>query len=100
MISHYCQTIKAFTCWLKRDRRTDSDLLEDLERPFVVTEQKRLALTPEQAARLIAVTRASRPRRSLPGPDRAWLYHLAAVTGLRRSELDLNQAWSEVRTAR
>ena len=63
------------------------DLLEDLDRPEVVTESRRSALTPEQAARLISVTRASKTRRKLSGEDRSWLYSLALVTGLRRSEL-------------
>lgn len=86
-IAHYCTAIKSFTKWCKRDRRTDGDLLEDLGRPAVVTERKRSALTPEQLGRLISTTRASKTRRSMPGADRAWLYHLATVTGLRRSEL-------------
>jgi hypothetical protein len=41
------------TRWLKKDRRTDRDLLEDLDRPEVVTESHRTALTPEQAPKLI-----------------------------------------------
>ena len=57
------------------------------DRPEVVTENKRVALTPDQAARLISVTRASKTRRRLSGEDRSWLYSLALVTGLRRSEL-------------
>jgi hypothetical protein len=58
-VFHYATTIKAFSRWLKQDRRTDGDLLEDLRRPEVVSESRRTALTPEQAARLISVTRAS-----------------------------------------
>jgi integrase len=83
----YCASVKAFTRWLKKDRRTDRDLLEDLDRPEVVTEAKRVALTPEQAARLISVTRSSKIRRGLHGEERAWLYLLAMISGLRRSEL-------------
>ena len=86
-VFHYATTIKAFSKWLKKDRRTDGDLLEDLDRPEVITESRRNALTPEQAARLISATRVSKTRRRLSGEDRSWLYSLALVTGLRRSEL-------------
>jgi Phage integrase family len=61
--------------------------LADLESPKVVTEHKRAALTPEQAARLVTTTRAGKVRRGMTGEDPSWLYTLAMYTGLRRAEL-------------
>jgi integrase len=86
-VSHYCAALKSFSRWAKKDRRTREDLLADLERPKIVTENKRAALSPEQAARLVTTTRAGKFRRGMTGEDRSWLYALAIYTGLRRSEL-------------
>jgi integrase len=86
-VSHYAAAWKAFTAWLKRDRRTQEDLLADLERPPVLQARCREDLPPELAARLIEATRSGPVRRGLSGEDRAWLYTLATVTGLRRGEL-------------
>ena len=86
-IFHYATVAKAFANWLKKDHRTRFDLLEDLDRPAVVTERERPALSPEQSARLIEVTATSAPRYSMSGPDRSWFYALAACTGFRRLEL-------------
>ncbi len=86
-VSHYCAALKSFSRWAKKDRRTREDLLADLDRPKIVTENKRAALSPEQAARLVTTTRAGKFRRGMTGEDRSWLYTLAIYTGLRRSEL-------------
>ncbi len=86
-ISHHVTTLKAFSRWLRKNKRTREDLLADLDRPKVVTERKRLPLTPEQAARLVTTTKGSKVRRGMTGEDRSWLYTLAIYTGLRRSEL-------------
>jgi len=73
--------------WAWKDRRTRTDLLAELEPPKVITTSKRSALTPDQAVRLIATTRTSKSRCRMTGEDRAWLYILAMLTGLRRGEL-------------
>jgi integrase/recombinase XerC/integrase/recombinase XerD len=86
-VFHYTSVIKAFTAWLKKNRRTAFDLLEELDRPAVITEAERPALSPEQTATLIATTRTSKARRGMSGVDRSWLYTLAVCTGLRRLEL-------------
>jgi len=86
-IKHYAVTWKSFSKWVWKDRRTRTDLLADLEPPRVVTTAKRSALTPDQAVRLIATTRTSKSRCRMTGEDRAWLYTLAMLTGLRRGEL-------------
>ncbi len=62
-------------------------MLADLELPKVVTTAKRSALTFDQASQLIETTRRGPRRRGMTGEDRAWLYTLVAITGLRRGEL-------------
>jgi integrase len=86
-VSHYATCWKSFTKWAWKDRRTRTDLLADLEPPKVVTTSKRSALPGESTARLIETTRRGPRRRGMTGEDRAWLYTLAAITGLRRKEL-------------
>ena len=87
-IFHYATVAKSFTNWLKKEHRTKFNLLEDLERPAVVTEAERPALSPEQTARLIEATASGPPRCGISGQDRSWLYTLAATTGFRRVELE------------
>jgi len=86
-VKHYAVTWKSFSKWAWKDRRTRTDLLADLEPPKVVATSKRTALTSDQAIRLVATTRISKPRHRMTGEDRVWLYTLAMVTGLRRGEL-------------
>lgn len=85
--SHYATAWKSLTKWLHKDRRTRTDLLADFESPKVVSSGKRKALNPDQLGQLITKVSALPPRRGISGHDRSWLYHLAAVTGLRRGEL-------------
>ena len=85
--SHYATAWKSITKWLAKDRRTRTDLLADFETPKVVSSATRKALTPDQLGQLITRVSDLAPRRGISGLDRSWLYHLAAVTGLRRGEL-------------
>ena len=85
--SHYATAWKSFTKWLAKDRRTRTDLLADFETPKVVSSATRKALNPDQLGQLITRVSDLPPRRGISGLDRSWLYHLAAVTGLRRGEL-------------
>ena len=86
-VKHYATAWKSFSRWAWKDRRTRTDMLADLELPKVVTTSKRSALTFDQASQLIETTRRGPRRRGMTGEDRAWLYTLAAITGLRRGEL-------------
>jgi hypothetical protein len=43
-VFHYTTGFKSFTAWLKKEHRTRRDLLQDLDRPAVVTETERPAL--------------------------------------------------------
>jgi integrase len=90
-VAHYAAALKSFARWLWKDKRTREDLLADLERPTIHSKNARIALTPAEAAKLIAATRSSKSRRGMPGEDRSWLYALALVTGLRRGELQALQ---------
>ena len=85
--SHYATAWKSLTKWLHKDRRTRTDLLADFESPKVVSSGKRKDLNPDQLGQLITKVSALPPRRGISGHDRSWLYHLAAVTGFRRGEL-------------
>jgi integrase len=85
-LAHYVAAWKGFTRWLRKNKRTKEDLLEDLERPEV-PESEGIALTAEQATRLVSATRSGKVRRGMSGEDRAWLYLLAMYTGFRRGEL-------------
>jgi integrase/recombinase XerC len=86
-VVHHVRAIKSFTKWLRTDGRVRLDPLADLSPPKVVTKRVRKPLSPEDAARLIEVTRTRKPRCGLAGEDRAALYAMALGTGLRLSEL-------------
>jgi integrase len=87
--NHYLASIKAFTKWLVKDRRTDVDVLVHLSRQHADVERRhpRRALREEAFAKFIEATAAGRSFRGLTGADRLVLYTLAANTGLRASEL-------------
>jgi integrase len=85
----YAIAIKSFSRWLYRDGRvsvysleTVGRLNEDNHRVY-----ERRALAENELQTLIAVTKTAPTWRNMTGTDRAWLYTLAATTGLRRFEL-------------
>jgi site-specific recombinase XerC len=86
-VVHHVNAIKSFTKWLRKDGRARLDPLLDLSPPKVIAKRVRKPLSPEDAARLIEVTRTSKRRHGLTGEDRAALYAMALGTGLRLSEL-------------
>ena len=86
-VNHYATTWKALTKWAWKDRRSRADLLADFELPRVVTAKQRIDIPLELVIRLISTTRQEPQRRGINGLDRSMLYLVAAVTGLRRSEL-------------
>ena len=80
---HYATVSRSFSAWLAKEHRTKFNLLEDLERPAVVSEGERPALLPDQAAMLIEATASGPPRCGISGLDRSWLYTLAATHGVQ-----------------
>jgi integrase len=86
-VFHHVRAIKMFTKWLWRDGRVREDPLAHLSPPTVVHKRERQALSPEEAATLIATTLAGAVSYELTGEDRAILYALALGTGFRANEL-------------
>ena len=87
--NHYLRAIKQFCRWLVRDRRTGDDRLLHLSMLNARLDRRhdRRALGPEEFARLVDAAETGSPVESIPGPDRAMMYVLAAWTGYRRSEI-------------
>ncbi len=87
--NHYLKAIKQFTRWLVRDRRTPSDPLAHLSKLNADADRRhgRRALSAEEFARLIAAAESGPAIESIPGPDRAMMYVLAAWTGFRKGEI-------------
>jgi integrase len=91
--NHYLRALKSFAAWLaSRDRLGKNPL--DALRGFRFKEgadrrRVRRALTFAELAALIRTAAAAPPRdrERIPGRDRAWLYTLAAYTGLRAAAL-------------
>lgn len=87
--NHYLKSIKAFTNWLVRDRRTPSDPLVHLQRLNVATDRRhdRRALSDDEFRLLIQAARNGKRIQQISGDDRAMLYMLAALTGFRKGEI-------------
>jgi integrase len=89
-INHYVRSLRSFTRWLVRDRRTDSDPLAGLSGVNASTDVRRArrALSPAELG-LVLQTVLDSPRefRSLTGRDRHFLYLTACGTGFRAGEL-------------
>ncbi len=87
--NHYLTSIKQFTRWLVRDRRTLLDPLAHLAKLNVCVDRHhdRRALLPGEFALLVKATESGPSIETISGPDRAMLYILAAWTGFRKGEL-------------
>jgi integrase len=87
--NHYLKSVKSFTAWLVRDRRTLVDPLAHLARQNVAVDRRhdRRPLSHEEFAALLEAARGGRSVEGISGRDRAMLYILAAWTGFRRGEL-------------
>lgn len=89
---HYLGTLKSFLNWALDDGRILNNPVVRLENPTRDSEQKGI-LTPEQFLMLIKTTFEKNALykdytgRTTSGQDRAVLYMLAGITGLRRKEL-------------
>jgi integrase len=81
------QACRSMTRWLARQGRLPADPLAHLERVKAESKSDRRALTAEEQAKLVAVTRTQPCREGLTGEARSVLYLIALSTGLRRTEL-------------
>ena len=85
----YLQAIKQFCRWMVQDRRAAESPITHLSGLNVRTDRRhdRRALTVEELRKLLTTTHSGPTRGRMTGPERAMLYHLAVVTGLRAGEL-------------
>ena len=83
------RSIKQFSRWLVRDRRTHDDPLAHLAKMNAAVDRRheRRALSAEEFARLIEAAETGRRIQSISGPDRAMMYILSAWTGYRKQEI-------------
>ena len=107
--NHYLTAIKNFLNWAAKDSRMPQSPILLIEKISTTTDdaKKRRALTQEEFAKLIEKTRKGEITHQLTGEQRAWLYMIAAYSGLRAGELysltqdsfhlDLDQPFIELR---
>jgi len=86
---HYLRSVKQFSAWLVRDRRTKDDALAHLAGFNVPSDRRhrRRALSDDEIQRLVTAAEKAPAFRRMSGPDRALVYAFAAATGLRANEL-------------
>lgn len=91
-VNHYVRSMRAFTRWLVRDRRTGHELLAGLSslNPSTDVRRGRRPLSHEELVRVLEATLVSpRDFRGLSGRDRHFLYLAACASGLRAGELSM-----------
>ena len=88
--NHYVRATKGFLRWMTRTRRIGANPIETLTLLNTATDVRhgRRELTADELRRLFTATREStRTFRGLSGPDRYFLYLVAAGTGFRANAL-------------
>jgi integrase len=87
--NHHLTSIKQFSKWMVKDRRSPDDPLAGLSRQNASTDvrRSRRALARAEFAALLAAAAQGKDFRGVSGGDRAMLYRVASQTGLRASEL-------------
>ncbi len=92
---HYIDVLKTFLNWAEQDQRIIRNPIAKMEKPARDSEKKGI-LTPEQFVHLIKTTSEKNILiGKTSGQERAVLYLLAGMTGLRRKEL-LNLTWDAI----
>src|SRR5262249_37833588 len=88
-INHHIRAVKAFSRWLRKDKRSREHHLADLATSSPEGDRRyvRRQLTPDEAARLIRAAEAGPVVMGMTGGGRAALYAVALATGLRAREL-------------
>jgi integrase len=87
--NHYIRSIKGFAAWMVSDYRAARSPFLSLKPFNTATEirRQRRALAPDEVKRLIRVTANGPTIAGIPGSERAMMYMLASVTGLRSGEM-------------
>ncbi|MBL8826452.1 MAG: tyrosine-type recombinase/integrase, partial [Planctomycetaceae bacterium] len=88
--NHYVQAVDGFCRWLVKNQRLVTNPLATLPRlnALVDVRHKRRALSPDEFSRLVTAARTSRKRlQCFTGEQRARIYTLSYMTGLRRKEI-------------
>jgi integrase len=85
----YLKACKSFLNWMVQDRRTAENCLQHVKGKNVRVDRRhdRRALSADEVRRLLDATMKAPYRFGMTGAERAWLYRLAAETGLRAGEL-------------
>ncbi len=92
---HYLDTLKTFLNWAEADQRIIRNPIAKLEKPARDSEEKGI-LEPHEFVHLIKTTSEKNILIGrTTGQERAVLYLIAGLTGLRRKEL-LNLTWDEI----
>lgn len=88
-VQSYLVSIKAFSAWCVTNNRLPRDPLANIQSPSPARDRRyqRRALSHAEWVRLKIVTENGPTIRLIDGPERALLYELALVTGLRAKEL-------------
>jgi integrase len=84
--NYYLKACQQFCRWIVKDGRVLHNPLEHLS-PSKAQRQKRAALELDEVRVLLAYTEAAEVSYGLAGYQRAMLYHFAAETGFRASEI-------------
>ncbi len=93
--AHYIDALKTFLNWAEQDQRIIRNPIAKMEKPARDSEKKGI-LEPEQFVHLIKTTSEKNILIGrTTGQERAVLYLLAGLTGLRRKEL-LNLTWDAI----
>jgi integrase len=92
---HYLDALKTFLNWAEQDQRIVRNPIAKMDKPKRDSEKKGI-LTPEQFVHLIKTTSEKNILiGNSSGAERAVLYLLAGMTGLRRKEL-LHLTWDAI----
>ena len=88
-IRHYITAIRHFTKWATESGRLPYDVLVTVKKPNAKTDRKinRRALSIDELQWLYATTETEPTRHGLVGRERALVYRVAVMTGLRAGEL-------------
>ena len=87
--NHYRKSLVAFGNWLTKARRASENPFRHIPKvnADVDIRHERRPLSPDEFDRVLASARTGTTYRRQSGPDRAALYLIAGMTGLRASEL-------------